>query len=105
MAFYAKPSALLSPGDVFPELPLGTVSHPLKIVRKSDYNPPPSRGPADLRKVFAFPQDAEAIGKVEIMSQGGEAVLASARVSKAMLLSWGSQIEEDLRNLEKSGRT
>ena len=87
MAFYARPTDILSPGDVFPELPIGTVSNPLKILRKSNYNPPAERGT-----------------QVRIRTQDGEFVVSKGRVGKAMLLSWGSQIEEDLRNFEGSGR-
>ncbi|MGA2358028.1 MAG: hypothetical protein ABSF66_03445 [Terriglobales bacterium] len=105
MAFYSKPNDLLSPGDVFPELPIGPISHPLKILRKSDYNPKPSRGPQDLRRAFAFPQEENLLSKnAQIRAKEGEAVVASARLCKAMVLTWGSQIEEDMRNYERSGR-
>jgi len=104
MAFYSKPNALLSPGDIFSELPVGSISYPLKVLRKSDYNPAPSRGPQDLRRAFAFPDEQDKLKNLQIRSKEGESVVASARLCKAMLLSWGSQIEEDLRNLEKSGR-
>jgi hypothetical protein len=104
MAFYARPSALLSPGDLFSELPVGTLSYPLQIIRKTDYNPPAARGPQDLRRVFAWPQDAEKIKNIQIGSRQGEPLVASGRLCAAMLLTWGSQIEEDTRNFERSGK-
>jgi hypothetical protein len=103
MAFYSRPNDLLSPGDIFPELPLGSISHPLKILRKSDYNPSPKRGPQDLRRAYAFPQDEVMLKDIQIRAQKGESLLAAGRLCKTMLLSWGSQIEEDLRNYEKRG--
>jgi hypothetical protein len=104
MAFYSKPNALLSPGDIFPELPVGSISYPLTILRKADYNPKPERGPQDLRRAFAYPQEEASIKNVQIRMQQGESLVASGRLCKAMLLSWGSQIEEDLRNLENKGK-
>lgn len=103
MAFYSRPNALLSPGDIFPELPIGSITHPLKIIRKSDYNPSPARGPQDLRRAYAFPEEEGVLKNVQIRAQEGESLVASGRLCKAMLLSWGSQIEEDLRNYEKRG--
>jgi hypothetical protein len=104
MAFYSKPNALLSPGDIFNELPVGSISYPLKILRKSDYNPSPARGPQDLRRAFAFPGEEHKLKNNQIRSGEGESIIALGRLCKAMILSWGSQIEEDLRNLEKSGK-
>jgi hypothetical protein len=80
------------------------ISHPLKILRKSDYNPSPARGPQDLRRAYAFPEEEGILRNVQIRAKEGESLVAAGRACKAMLLSWGSQIEEDLRNYEKSGR-
>jgi hypothetical protein len=56
--------------------------------------------------VFVLPDEAgsEKLKNIKIRSREGEVVLASARLCAAMLLSWGSQIEEDLRNFERSGK-
>jgi hypothetical protein len=103
MPFYARPTELLSPGDIFPELPVGTVSYPLKVIRRSGWNPPPERGEQELWRAHSGPE----IGQLQnprLGSSEGESVIASARLVRAMLLSWGSQIEEDVRNFQKSGR-
>jgi hypothetical protein len=103
MAFYARPNNLLSPGDIFRELPVGSILHPLRVIRKSDYNPPAARGPQDLRRAYKFPEETESL-KVKIRSPEGESLIATGRIVSAMLLTWGSQIEEDLRNFERSGK-
>lgn len=103
MAFYARPTELLSPGDVFPELPVGSVSYPLKVVRRSGWNPPADRGPQELWRAYSGPE-IETLPNLRLRSSEGESVIASARGVKAMLLSWGSQIEEDVRNFQSSGR-
>ena len=103
MAFYSRPNDLLSPGDIFPELPVGSITHPLKILRKPNFNPPAKRGPQDLRRAYAVPDEEAMVKDLTLRAQQGESLIAKGRLCKAMLLSWGSQIEEDLRNYEKRG--
>jgi hypothetical protein len=102
---YAHPTTLLSPGDIFPSLPFNVLTSPIRIARRHAYNPPAGRGPAEFRRIYTFPNDvAQLQGGVQIETQQGEETLATTRVVKGMLLTWGSQIEADERTIENQGR-
>jgi len=104
MPFYAHPTALLSPGDVFPRLPFSITTAPLRVARLSGWNPPAGREPAEFRKIFTLPQDAQRLSNLRIETQQREDTLASTRVTMGMLLTWGSQIEADQVRVETQGR-
>jgi hypothetical protein len=102
---YAHPTPQLSPGDIFPSLPFAVLVSPLRVARKHAYNPPAGRGPAEFRRIYTLPGDAEQLpGGSQIETQQGEETLAANRVVKGMLLTWGSQIEADERTIEHQGR-
>src|SRR6266850_148385 len=62
---YARPTALLSPGDIFPEIPFSVGVAPLRIARRSGWNPPAGRGTADFRRIYTLPQDAAGLQNEE----------------------------------------
>jgi hypothetical protein len=99
MPFYAHPTGYLSPGDVFPAIPFTTQIAPIKIARSAGYNPPAGRGPADFRRIYTLPDDAEHCSNNRIETPEGEETLASTRVSKAIFLTWGSQVESTERRI------
>jgi hypothetical protein len=103
MAFYAHPTKLISPGDIFPSIPTSVSLPPLRVVRKTNYNPPREFADQDLRRLYTLPADAEKIPDSSLETKAGEETVASTRVSLAMLLSWGSQVEGDEREMERSG--
>jgi hypothetical protein len=104
MAFYARPTTLISPGDIFPDIPITISIPPPKILRKSPFNPPAKFAHHDLRRVFTLPQDAAELNKSQMNTKAGEETLAATRTGMAMFLSWGSQVEADERELLGKGK-
>lgn len=103
MPFYAHPTSLISPGDIFPEIPVSVLVSPLRLLRKSKFVPKAKFGQQDLRRVFTMPDDLAQIGELQITTKKGEDTIATTRQGLAMFLSWGSQVESDEREIEKSG--
>jgi hypothetical protein len=98
MAFYAHQTELISPGDIYPELPFGVSIPPLRVARKSKLNPPKQFGPQDLRRLFVIPDEAANLKDLKLSRPEGEETLAYTRIGKGILLSWGSQVEADERD-------
>lgn len=105
MAFYARPTALISPGDIFPEIPVSVCTPPLKVARKSQFKPKAKFGPQDLRRIFTLPHEEAGLGSSNLRTKIGEETLVTTRVGPAMFLSWGSQVEADERDVARSGDT
>ena len=104
MPFYARPTDLISPGDIFPEIPISISVPPIKVVRKSKFTAPAKFGSQDLRRIYTLPQDAASLADLRIRTKAGEETLATTRVGLAMFLSWGSQVEADERDLRLKGK-
>jgi hypothetical protein len=104
MPFYAHPTAPISPGDIFPSIPISISVPPIKVARKSKYSPPARVGPQDLRRIYALPADADKVPDLHLEAKGGEETLATTRIGLAMFLSWGSQVEADERDLAETGK-
>jgi len=103
MPFYAHPTELISPGDVFPDIPVTVSVPPTKILRKSNFNPKAKFGPQDLRRAFTLPDEAKQLGATSIDAPAGEETVAHTRIGLAMFLSWGSQVEADERDVAANG--
>jgi len=103
MTFYAHPTSLISPGDVFPEIPISISVPPLRVVRKSKFSPKVKFGPQDLRRIFTLPRDASELEDCKLSSKVGEETLIPTRLGPTMFLSWGSQVESDERDVAQSG--
>ena len=103
MAFYAHVTDLISPGDIFPEIPISISVPPTRVIRKSKFTPKLKFGPQDLRRVFTLPDEAEQLGASSLRTKGGEETVANTRVGLAMFLSWGSQVEADERDVAANG--
>jgi hypothetical protein len=101
---YAHPTALLSPGDIFPEIPFAVNVAPTRVARRAGWNPPANRGPADFRQILTLPQDQAHLTNSQIHNNQGEDTLASTRIGKALFLTWGSEVESTLRFIERQGR-
>lgn len=104
MPFYAHPTDLVSPGDLFPEIPIAICVPPLKIARKSKYNAPAKFGPQDLRRIYSVPGDGSELKDLKLSTKHGEESLAWTRVGPVIFLSWGSQVEADERELRIKGK-
>jgi len=104
MAFYARPTPLVSPGDIFPGIPTSGMYAPLRILRKSKLNPPRKFGPQDLRRVFIIPDEAGLVPDLRLETKQGEEGIAATRVGPVVFLSWGSQVEADERDIATAQR-
>lgn len=105
MPFYAHPTPQVSPGDIFPEIPISASVHPLRILRKSKLNPPAKFGPQDLRRVFTIPDDQTLVQDLHLIGKQGEEAIVTTRMRPAMFLSWGSQVEADERDASQAKKT
>jgi hypothetical protein len=104
---YARPTALLSPGDIFPEIPFSVGIAPLRVAKRHGWTPPAGRGPAEFRRIYTLPQDQEQFAQLpnpSLSTVQGEETLAHTRLTKALFLTWGSQVESAERNIERTGR-
>jgi hypothetical protein len=84
---YAHPTAQLSPGDIFPEIPFSVGVAPIRVAKLSGWNPPAGRGPADFRRIFTLPPDQAALPNSQLLASQGEETLANTRVGKAPFLT------------------
>ena len=99
--FYERTGQLISPGDLFENMPYVRIPRPLRVFRKvkftlsGKYIVQGELGEAlDVEKddptpPFHFDSDGD-----------GEHVLASTRIARAVFLTWGSEVEAD----ERSGK-
>jgi hypothetical protein len=101
---YAKPTTLLSPGDIFPEIPFSVGIAPLRVAKKYGYTPPAGRGPADFRRIYTLPGHAADLGANDLRTVKGEETLAHTRINKALFLTWGSEVESTLRTIDRQKR-
>jgi len=101
---YARPTALLSPGDIFPEIPFSVGIAPIRVARNAGLNQKPGREQLNLRKILTLPQDAAGLTNSQLSTQQGEETLANTRVGKALFLTWGSEVESTQRNIASQGR-
>jgi len=104
MLFYAHPTDLISPGDVFPKIPVSISVPPLRIARKSKFSPPAKFGPQELRRIYTIPEDSKQLADLRIEEKQGEETLVTTRVGPVLFLSWGSQVEGDERDIMRKGK-
>jgi hypothetical protein len=102
MPFYAHPTDQISPGDIFPSIPISVSLPPLRIVRKTNYNPPKQFADQDLRRLFTLPVDVDKVPDSHLETKAGEETIAATRVGPVIFLSWGSQVEGDEREMEQA---
>jgi hypothetical protein len=96
-AFYEKAGSLISPGDIFDNLPYTRIPKPLKVARKFSGSLPKSAGRqySELREIYEYPQNAPT--PPFNFDNPGEEILSTAKIAKALFLTWGSEVESDER--------
>jgi hypothetical protein len=99
--FYEKTGKLISPGDIFEMLPYVRVPKPLRVARKIRYTFKDGTVQGELREILE-------VGKHKPtpdfdFSPPGEDVLSNGKMSRAIFLTYGSEVEGDERggNLHK----
>lgn len=103
MEFYAVPKAdAILPGDIFPDIPFPVITAPLRIVRPSPIQPKAKQAPMDLRQIFTMP--GQPPPNLRLGLQEGEEAISQTRCSKALFLTWGSDVEDDERRFVERGR-
>ncbi len=97
--FYERCGSLISPGDILDRLPPVKLPTPIRVARRSPYNPPAKfRARGELHQVLEVGKD---IGPEETNFSGsGEQVVLSTKASRVIFLTWGSEVEDD----ERSGK-
>jgi hypothetical protein len=100
-AFYEKVGSLISPGDVFDALPYIRIPRPLKVSRKVAFSlPPRCKIQGELREILEVGKH-HPVPQFDFDPKGqGEEVLSTGKISKAIFLTWGSEVEGD----ERSGK-
>lgn len=94
--FYEKAGSLISPGDVFSPLPYIRVPKPLRVARKVRYSLPRTfKLQGELREILELGKHAP--DPDFNFSPPGEEILANAKMSMAVFLTWGSEVEDDQR--------
>jgi len=95
--FYNKAGSLISPGDIFGELPYIRVPKPLRVARKFPGSLPKGiRLQGDLHEIFEYGKHSPS--PAFNFDPPGEDVLSNAKMSKAIFLTWGSEVEGDERS-------
>lgn len=102
MAFYARPQTEIFPGDISPSIPFPVVTAPLKIARPLPYTPKAGKTPVDSRRIHTMPDATLINSKLEISN--GEDALAKTRCSKAIFLTWGSDVDSDELRITEHGK-
>lgn len=102
--FYDRVGSLISPGDIFNELPYVKVPKPLRVARRFPGSLPKSIGAkGELREVFQYGKDTA--DPPFNFKPPGEDILSNAKMARTIFLSWGSEVEGDQRSgkLDKKG--
>jgi len=100
--FYIAAGPLLSPGDFFDYVPYVRVSDPLRVARKPSYSLPKTyKITGELREILD--PEKHAIHPPLNFEAPGEEILVAGKKSRAIFLTWGSEVEDDERrgNLHK----
>jgi hypothetical protein len=99
--FYERTGKLISPGDIFEILPYVRVPSPLRVARKIPYTLKEGAVQGELREILE-------VGRHKPdpdfdFNPPGEDVLSNGKMSRAIFLTWGSEVEGDERagNLHK----
>jgi hypothetical protein len=94
--FYTRSGGRISPGDIFDSLPHARVPKPLRIARKVTVGLPPkvqAKITGELREVFSV-----TIPEIQAgfeFSDQGEEILSRAKLSRAIFMTWGSEVDAD----------
>jgi hypothetical protein len=96
--FFEKAGSKLSPGDILQTLlPFSRLPKPLTAIRKPKINLPPKLQPSihgELREVFEVGRHhPDPDFKFDSV---GEEVVSHARISMAIFLTWGSEVDSDV---------
>lgn len=95
--FYENAGSLLSPGDLFDSLPYIRVPKPIKVARKPAHTLPKGfQGRVgEIRELFEVGKDRP--NPPFKFEAPGEEILVTAKLARAVFLTWGSEVEDDQR--------
>jgi hypothetical protein len=97
--FWCKAGSLLSPGDLLEEVPYIRTPYPLRIVRKWPQSLPP-KYKVHGQLCETFPLGSYSPTPPLNFSPPGEENVSNMKFSRAIFLTWGSEVEGD----ERSGK-
>lgn len=99
LPFYEPCGSLISPGDILDRLPPVKLPSSIRIARRWSYNLPGRyRVKGELHEVLELGKDLDP--RDSGLGAAGEVVLVRTRLSRAIFLTWGSEVEDD----ERSGK-
>lgn len=99
--FWREPGGLISPGDVYPQVPASYLPYPLTLIKRYSQNLKP-KFDTKLYTIATFGTDP--VLKHTLDQPGGDDTVSRSRLAAGMLLSWGSEIEADLRSYQARGK-
>jgi hypothetical protein len=104
-AFWAHPDPEeIAPGDIFPEIPFSTSPYPTRVIRKYRQNLPPKHA-QNLHQLFEHPAETETIAPaLRLTSPGGDDCATTTRVRMGMFLTYGSEVDSDLLDVQQKGK-
>jgi hypothetical protein len=99
VSFFEPCGSLISPGDILDKLPPVKLPATIRIARKWSQNLPAKyRVRGELHEVMQLGNDLSM--EDSLLDAAGEQVLVAAKMSRAVFLTWGSEVEDD----ERSGK-
>jgi len=94
--FYIPSKSKISPGDIFDSLPYARIPKPLRVAKKVTVGLPPrvqAKIRGELREILDVTIEDSKTG-FDFSGQGEE-ILSRAKISKAIFLTWGSEVDAD----------
>jgi hypothetical protein len=96
--FYQNAGKLISPGDLLDLLPYIRVPRPLKVFRKASFTLPAKYVvQGELGQAFEAGKHSPS-PPLDFSPKAGEHGLVTTKMSKAIFLTWGSEVEDDERS-------
>src|SRR6266550_6553145 len=94
--FYIPSQSKISPGDIFESLPYARIPKPLRVAKKLTVGLPPrvqAKVRGELREILDVTIQGSMAG-FDFSGQGEE-ILSRAKISRAIFLTWGGEVDAD----------
>lgn len=98
--FWREPGEYISPGDVYPQVPVSYLVPPLRVIRRYSQN---LKQKFD-KKLYTLHAFGEPDLTHTLQQKGGDETVSKSRLELGVLLSWGSEIAQDLKSYEQRGK-
>jgi hypothetical protein len=104
-AFWAHPDPdEIAPGDIFPDIPFSISPYPTRIIRKYRQNLSPKHA-QNLHQLFDYPAEAASVVPApQLTSRGGDKSSTTTRLCTGIFLTYGSEVDADLADIQRKGK-